>query len=181
MLCISTSFWVLRAPKSWSKHFFQPFFNLFRYICHQFLQYFILYQLWIYSGSEDQQVAPPTYLYSGTKHISLSSQRAFHFHVLLAPFSFRPDKYNINILKYFNVTRLPLFTPKSLTNNWRFFETLQKWWWWWWCWVAILCHEEPLVRHVKYVKEKLEMCPHFEKSKNLTLIWWLKPFFIYQF
>ena len=29
MLCISTSFWVLRAPKSWPKHFFQTFFNLF--------------------------------------------------------------------------------------------------------------------------------------------------------
>ena len=29
VLCISTSFWVLHAPKSWSKHFFQPFFNLF--------------------------------------------------------------------------------------------------------------------------------------------------------
>ena len=29
MLCISTSFWVLRAPKSWLKHFFQPLFNLF--------------------------------------------------------------------------------------------------------------------------------------------------------
>ena len=25
VLCILTSFWVLRAPKSWSKHFFQPF------------------------------------------------------------------------------------------------------------------------------------------------------------
>ena len=29
LLCISTSFWVLRAPKSWSKHFFQPFFYFF--------------------------------------------------------------------------------------------------------------------------------------------------------
>ena len=29
MLCILTSFWVLRAPKNRSKHFFQPFFNLF--------------------------------------------------------------------------------------------------------------------------------------------------------
>ena len=27
LLCISTSFWVLRAPKSWSKHFCQPFSN----------------------------------------------------------------------------------------------------------------------------------------------------------
>ena len=26
MLCFSTSFWVLRAPKSWSKPFIQPFF-----------------------------------------------------------------------------------------------------------------------------------------------------------
>ena len=25
MLCISSSFWVLRAPKSWSNYFFQPF------------------------------------------------------------------------------------------------------------------------------------------------------------
>ena len=29
LLCISNSFWVLRSPKSWSKHFFQQFFNLF--------------------------------------------------------------------------------------------------------------------------------------------------------
>ena len=29
MLCISNSFWVLRASKSWWNHFFQPFFNLF--------------------------------------------------------------------------------------------------------------------------------------------------------
>ena len=29
VLCISTSFRVLRAPESWLKHFFQPFFNLF--------------------------------------------------------------------------------------------------------------------------------------------------------
>ena len=29
LLYILTSFWVLRAPKSWSKHFLQPFFNLF--------------------------------------------------------------------------------------------------------------------------------------------------------
>ena len=29
VLCISTSFRVLAAPESWSKHFFQPFFNLF--------------------------------------------------------------------------------------------------------------------------------------------------------
>ena len=29
MLCTSTSFWVLRTPKSLSKHFFQPFFKLF--------------------------------------------------------------------------------------------------------------------------------------------------------
>ena len=29
LLCISISFWVLQAPKSWSKHFFQPFFTLF--------------------------------------------------------------------------------------------------------------------------------------------------------
>ena len=29
LLCILTNFWVLRAPKSWSKHFFQQFFNLF--------------------------------------------------------------------------------------------------------------------------------------------------------
>ena len=28
-LCISTSFRVLAAPESWSKHFFQPFFDLF--------------------------------------------------------------------------------------------------------------------------------------------------------
>ena len=28
VLCISTSFRVLRAPKSWSKPFFQPFFNI---------------------------------------------------------------------------------------------------------------------------------------------------------
>ena len=28
LLCISTSFRVLLAPESWSKHFFQPFFNL---------------------------------------------------------------------------------------------------------------------------------------------------------
>ena len=31
LLCILTSFWVLRAPKSWAKHCFQPFFNLFYY------------------------------------------------------------------------------------------------------------------------------------------------------
>ena len=29
MLCISNSFWVLAATKSWLKHFFQPFFKLF--------------------------------------------------------------------------------------------------------------------------------------------------------
>ena len=29
VLCFSTSFWVLRARKSWSKHIFQLFFNLF--------------------------------------------------------------------------------------------------------------------------------------------------------
>ena len=29
LLCISTSFWVLAAPRSWLKHFFQQFFNLF--------------------------------------------------------------------------------------------------------------------------------------------------------
>ena len=29
LLCISTSFWVLRAPKSWLKHFFQPFSTFF--------------------------------------------------------------------------------------------------------------------------------------------------------
>ena len=29
LLYILTSFWVLRALKSWSKHFLQPFFNLF--------------------------------------------------------------------------------------------------------------------------------------------------------
>ena len=29
LLCIMTSFWVLRAPKSWSKHFFSAVFNLF--------------------------------------------------------------------------------------------------------------------------------------------------------
>ena len=29
LLCISTSLWVLAAPKNWLKHFFQPFFNLF--------------------------------------------------------------------------------------------------------------------------------------------------------
>ena len=31
LLCILTSFWVLCAPKSQSKHFFQLFFNLFCY------------------------------------------------------------------------------------------------------------------------------------------------------
>ena len=29
LLYISTSFWVLRTPKSWLKHFFRPFFSLF--------------------------------------------------------------------------------------------------------------------------------------------------------
>ena len=29
MLCISASFWVLRAPKSWSNYFFSAVFNLF--------------------------------------------------------------------------------------------------------------------------------------------------------
>ena len=29
VLCILISFWVLRAPKSWSKPFFRPLFNLF--------------------------------------------------------------------------------------------------------------------------------------------------------
>ena len=29
LLCILTSFQVLAAPESWSKHFFQPFFDLF--------------------------------------------------------------------------------------------------------------------------------------------------------
>ena len=29
MLCISTSFWVLRALKSWSNYFFQPFSTFF--------------------------------------------------------------------------------------------------------------------------------------------------------
>ena len=28
-MCISTSFWVLRAPKSWSNYFFSAVFNLF--------------------------------------------------------------------------------------------------------------------------------------------------------
>ena len=28
-LCILTSFWVLHAPESWSKHFFQPFSTFF--------------------------------------------------------------------------------------------------------------------------------------------------------
>ena len=31
MLCILTSLWVLHPPKSWSKPFFQQFFNLFCY------------------------------------------------------------------------------------------------------------------------------------------------------
>ena len=29
LLCILTSFWVLRAPKSWSNYFFSAVFNLF--------------------------------------------------------------------------------------------------------------------------------------------------------
>ena len=29
VLCISTSFWVLRAPESWLKYFFSVVFNLF--------------------------------------------------------------------------------------------------------------------------------------------------------
>ena len=37
----------------------------------------------------------PDNLYSGAKHIFLSSQSLLAFIVLLAPFSFRPDKYNI--------------------------------------------------------------------------------------
>ena len=32
LLCISTSFWVLRAPKSWSNYFFSAVFNVFVHI-----------------------------------------------------------------------------------------------------------------------------------------------------
>ena len=34
LLCILTSFWVLRSPESWSKYFFQPFSSFFVHFKH---------------------------------------------------------------------------------------------------------------------------------------------------
>ena len=41
MLCILTSFRVLRAPESWLKHFFQPFSTFFvhKTVYQQFIEY----------------------------------------------------------------------------------------------------------------------------------------------
>ena len=41
LLCISTSFWVLRAPKKLSKYFFELFFYLFLFILNLFQWFFV--------------------------------------------------------------------------------------------------------------------------------------------
>ena len=45
LLCISTSFWLLRAPKSWLKHFFQPFFSRFSTFFVNFKAFSVISQL----------------------------------------------------------------------------------------------------------------------------------------